>query len=257
MIHPTAIVDSSAELASDVTVGPWTRIGPGVTIGQGCEIASHVVIEGPTTIGSHCQIFQFASIGAPCQDRKYRNEPTTLEIGNDNIFREHVTVHRGTVQGLGTTRIGNGNLLMVGVHIAHDCDIGNNNIFANTTGVSGHVVVGDGVIFGGMTGIHQFCRIGSYAMTAGCSLVLKDIPAFVMVGGNPASAHGMNYEGMRRRGWSSETIRLLRRAYKTVYRQGLTIGEAIIELEESTGAETPELSLFIDSLKVSERGIIR
>lgn len=257
MIHPTAIVDSSAELAPDISVGPWTRIGPGVTIGSGCKIGSHVVIEGPTTIGSNCEIFQFASIGAPCQDLKYRNEPTTLEIGNNNIFREHVTVHRGTVQGLGTTRIGHGNLLMVGVHIAHDCDIGNKNIFANTTGVSGHVVIGDGVILGGMTGVHQFCRIGSYAMTAGCSLVVKDIPACVMVGGNPASAHGMNFEGMRRRGWSPETIRLLRRAYKTVYRQGLTIGEAIIRLEEDREAVTPELALFIDSLKVSERGITR
>lgn len=255
MIHPTAIVDPKAELAADVKVGPWSIIGPGVEIGAGTEIASHVVIEGPTRIGRNNRIFQFASVGAECQDKKYRGEPTRLEIGDENVIREHVTIHRGTIQDNSLTRIGDRNLLMVAVHVAHDCLIGSDNIFANTTGIAGHVQIGDGVILGGMTGVHQFCKIGSYAMSAGCSLVVKDIPAYVMVGGNPAAARSMNFEGMRRRGWSAETISSLRQAYKTVYRQGLTLEQAIAELEAMPASA--ELQRFIDSLRASERGITR
>ncbi|KAF0807248.1 acyl-ACP-UDP-N- acetylglucosamine O-acyltransferase [Alcanivorax sp. S71-1-4] len=255
MIHTTAIIDARAELAADVQVGPYTVIGPDVKIGAGTVIGPHVVIQGPTTIGRDNRIFQFASVGEACQDKKYKGEPTALEIGDNNVIREHVTIHRGTVQDNGLTRIGHNNLLMVGVHVAHDCMIGNDNIFANTTGIAGHVHIGDGVILGGMTGVHQFCRIGSYAMTAGCSLVVKDIPAYVMVGGNPAASRSMNFEGMRRRGWSAEVISQLRQAYKTVFRQGLTLEQALEKLDQLEAG--PELQLFIDSLRASERGITR
>ncbi len=255
MIHNTAIIDAGAELAGDVQVGPYSVIGPDVKIASGTVIGPHVVIQGPTTIGRDNRIFQFASIGEACQDKKYNGEPTALEIGDNNVIREHVTIHRGTIQDNGLTRIGDNNLLMVGVHVAHDCMIGNNNIFANTTGIAGHVHIGDGVILGGMTGVHQFCRIGSYAMTAGCSLVLKDIPAYVMVGGNPAAARSMNFEGMRRRGWSPEVVSQLRKAYKIVYRQGQTLEQALAQLDALAGGA--ELQVFIDSLRASERGITR
>lgn len=256
MIHPTAIIDPKAELAPDVQVGPWSLIGPDVRIDEGVVVSSHVVIKGPSTIGRNNRIFQFATVGEDCQDLKYAGEPTTLAIGDNNTIRENVTIHRGTVQGTGTTRIGDNNLLMAGVHIAHDCEIGNGNIFANTTGLAGHVIVGDGAIFGGMTGVHQFCRVGSYCMTAGCSLVLKDVPSYVMVGGNPASARSMNFEGMRRRGCGKEVISTLRRAYKIVYREGLTLEQAIQKLETSLES-SPELLHFIESLRASTRGIIR
>ena len=256
MIHPTAIIDPKAELAGDVEVGPYSVIGAHVTIGAGTVIGPHVVIQGPTHIGENNRIFQFASVGEECQDKKYRGEPTRLEIGDNNVIREHCTLHRGTVQDEGITSLGNNNLLMATVHVAHDCRIGNDNIFANTTGIAGHVKIGDGVILGGMTGIHQFCRIGSYAMTAGCSLVLKDIPAFVMVSGNPAGARSMNFEGMRRRGWDADVVATLRRAYKTVYRQGLTLDQALAELQPQV-QECPQLGMFVDSLRASERGITR
>lgn len=255
MIHPTAIVDPSAKLAANVEIGPYSIIGAGVEIGEGCVIGPHVVVNGPTVIGKNNRIFQFASVGEAPQDKKYRGEPTRLEIGDDNQIRENVTIHRGTTQDQGLTKIGSRNLLMAGVHVAHDCLIGDDNIFANTTGIAGHVQIGNGVILGGMTGVHQFCHIGSYAMTAGCSLVLKDIPAFVMVGGNPAAARSMNFEGMKRRGWSPDIINSLRRAYKTVFRNGLTLEQALTELE--SWEHSAELQLFIDSLKSSARGITR
>ncbi len=256
MIHPTAIIDPRAELAADVEVGPYTIIGPDVVIGAGTQIASHVVIKGPTRIGANNRIFQFASVGEDCQDKKYKGEPTRLEVGDNNVIRESVTIHRGTTQDEGLTRIGSNNLLMVGVHVAHDCMIGDNNIFANTCGIAGHVHVGDNVILGGMTGVHQFCHIGSYSMASGCSLIVKDVPAYVMVGGNPAAAHGMNFEGMKRRGWTPETISKLRRAYKIVFRESRTLDNALQELD-SMVAECPELAVFIESLKSSSRGITR
>lgn len=255
MIHKTALIDATAELGRNVQVGPYSIIGPGVTIGDDTVIGPHAVIKGPTVIGKGNEIYQFTSIGEDCQDKKYQGEPTRLEIGDNNVIREHVTIHRGTVQDQGLTKIGSNNLFMVAVHVAHDCVIGNDNIFANTCGIAGHVHIGDGVLLGGMTGIHQFCRIGSYAMTAGCSLVLKDVPAYVMVGGNPASARSMNFEGMRRRGWDADIVKQLRNAYKIVYRQGNTLEEAIAILEEF--APSAELELFVQSLRVSERGITR
>lgn len=255
MIHATAIIDKSANLGRNVSVGAYSIIGPEVTIGDNTVVGPHAVIKGPTVIGENNQIFQFTSIGEDCQDKKYRGEPTRLEIGDNNVIREHVTIHRGTVQDNSLTRIGNNNLFMVAVHVAHDCIIGSDNIFANTCGIAGHVHIGDGVLLGGMTGVHQFCKIGSYAMTAGCSLVLKDVPAYVMVGGNPATARSMNFEGMRRRGWSKEVIQHLRNAYKVVYRRGNTLNEAIDLLEQEQ--QSPELSVFIESLRRSERGITR
>ena len=254
-IHPTAIVDPSARLADDVQVGPWTLIGPDVEIGAGTVIHSHVVIKGPTTIGRNNRIFQFASVGEDCQDKKYAGEPTRLEIGDNNIIREGCTIHRGTSQDEGLTRIGNDNLLMAYAHIAHDCIVGNGCVLANNSTLGGHVIIGDGVILGGFTGIHQFAVVGAYSMTAGNSTVFKDIPAFVMVSGNPAAAHGMNYEGMRRRGYSKELVRTLRQCYKIIYRQGLRTVEAIDKLESMES--TPELQLLIDSLKASNRGITR
>ena len=256
MIHPTAIIDPSANLAADVEVGPYSIIGADVEIGAGTVIGSHVVIKGPTRIGERNRIFQFASVGEDCQDKKYQGEPTRLEIGDDNQIREYVSIHRGTVQDQGLTRIGSRNLLMTSVHIAHDVVMGSDCILATGTGIAGHVHIGDSVILGGMTGVHQFCIIGSYAMTAGCSLVVKDIPAYVMVGGNPASAYAMNFEGMRRRGWSNDTINTLKKAYRIVYRDKLTLEAAIVEAEKLV-AECPEVGLFIDSLKASTRGIVR
>jgi len=256
-IHPTAIIDSSAILADDVIVGAYSIIGADVELGAGCDIGPHVMIKGPTKIGKNNRVFQFATVGDDCQDKKYKGERTFLEIGDNNVIRESCTIHRGTVQDNGITRIGNNNLFMVNVHIAHDCVVGNDCIFANNAGLAGHVKVGDGVIFGGNTGVHQFCQIGSHAMMGGASLVLKDIPAFVMVSGNPAQAAGMNFEGMRRRGWSSETITLLKRAYKIVYRQGLTLDVAIQQLEQDILPICPESALFIDTLKSATRGITR
>lgn len=256
MIHPTAIIDPSARLAPDVEVGPYSIIGAGVEIGAGTVVGPHVVIKGPTKIGERNRIFQFASVGEDCQDKKYAGEPTRLEIGDDNQIREYVSIHRGTVQDQGLTRIGHRNLLMTSVHIAHDVVMGDDCIVASGSGVAGHVQIGNSVILGGMTGVHQFCHIGSYSMAAGCSLVVKDIPAYVMVSGNPASAHGMNFEGMRRRGWSAETISALKKAYRIVYRDGLTLEVALGEVEKLV-AEFPEVQLFVDSLKASTRGITR
>lgn len=255
-VHPQAIVDPSAKLADGVTVGPWSYIGPGVEIGEGTEIMSHVVVKGPTVIGRNNRIFQFSSIGEECQDKKYAGEPTTLIIGDDNVIRENCTIHRGTVQDQGETRIGSGNLLMAYVHVAHDCIVGDNVILANCATLAGHVTVGDWAILGGGTMVHQFCKIGPHSMSAGGSIVLKDIPAYVMASGQSAEPFGMNVEGLKRRGFSKEALLALRRAYKVVYRQGLTAEQAIDTLEADF-AEVPEVQPLIESLRGTHRGIIR
>ncbi|HET8707556.1 MAG TPA: acyl-ACP--UDP-N-acetylglucosamine O-acyltransferase [Pseudomonadales bacterium] len=255
-IHPTAIIDPKAELAADVRVGAYSIIGPDVKIDSGCEIGPHVVLQGPTTIGKNNRIFQFASIGEECQDKKYKGEPTTLVIGDGNTIREYCTFQRGTVQDKGTTIIGSNNWFMAYVHVGHDSTVGDNGVFANSVQMAGHVEVGNGVIIGALSGVHQFCKIGHYSMAGGGSIITKDIPAFVMVNGNPAAAHGMNYEGMRRRGWSPETINTLKKAYKVVYREGLTVEKALEELDAlATGC--PEVKLFADSIRASTRGITR
>ncbi|RAU17196.1 acyl-[acyl-carrier-protein]--UDP-N-acetylglucosamine O-acyltransferase [Nitrincola tibetensis] len=256
MIHPTAIIDPSAKLAVNVKVGPWSYIGPDVEIGEDTQIESHVVIKGPTRIGKGNRFFQFASIGEECQDKKYRGEPTRLEIGDFNVFREGCTVHRGTVQDQSLTLIGSHNLLMAYVHVAHDCRVGDHVILANNAALAGHVKVQDYAILGGFTAVHQFCQIGAHVMCGAGTVVLKDIPAYVMASGNSATPHGINTEGLKRRGFSSETLAEIRRAYKVIYRQGLTLDEAIARLQLSAQAE-PALNLLIDSLELSERGIIR
>lgn len=256
MIHPSAIVDPKAELATDVEVGPFSIIGPDVQIDSGTVIGPHVVVRGPTRIGKGNRIFQFASVGEDCQDKKYKGEPTRLEIGDNNIIREGATLHRGTVQDNSLTRVGSNNLFMAYVHIAHDCIVGDNCIFANNASIAGHVHVGDGVILGGFTGVHQFCKIGSFAMTSLYSVVNMDIPAFVMVQGYPARARGMNFEGMKRRGYSKELISQLRAAYRTLYRSGLTLAEALARLQEEAG-DSAEMAMLLDSLQRSERGIVR
>ncbi|MEC8308633.1 MAG: acyl-ACP--UDP-N-acetylglucosamine O-acyltransferase [Pseudomonadota bacterium] len=255
-IHPQALVDSKAELAEDVQVGPFAIIGPEVKIGAGTVVGPHAILKGPTTIGMRNRIFQFASVGEDCQDKKYKGESTELVIGDDNIIREGVTLHRGTFQDRGITHIGSNNLFMCYVHVAHDCVVGDNIIMANNTAIAGHVHIGNGAILGGGTLVHQFCRIGQFAMTAAGTVVLQDIPAFVTCSGNRAEAHGMNIEGMRRRGVDSDVINRLREAYKTVYRRGLTLDQAITELDQNN-AGCAEVDAFLDSLKSSQRGIVR
>jgi len=255
-VHPQAIVDASAKLADNVTVGPWSYIGPGVEIGEGTEIMSHVVIKGPTVIGRNNRIFQFSSVGEECQDKKYAGEPTRLVIGDNNTIRENCTVHRGTVQDRGETRIGDGNLLMAYVHVAHDCVLGDNIILANCTTLAGHVTLDDYAILGGGTMVHQFCHIGAHSMAAGGSIVLKDIPAYVMASGQSAQPHGMNVEGLKRRGFGKDILVGLRRAYKVIYRQGLTTEQAIKALETDF-ADLPKITPLIESLRRADRGIIR
>lgn len=257
LIHSTAIIDPSAVIASDVKIGPYSIIGPNVTIGSGTTIHSHVVVGGYTRIGEGNEIFQFASVGEVCQDLKYTGEETWLEIGDHNKIREHCSLHRGTIQDQSLTKIGSHNLLMVNTHIAHDCVIGDNNIFANNAGIAGHVHIGDFVVVGGNSGIHQFCKIDSYSMIGGASLILKDVPAYVMVSGNPAHAFGLNVEGMRRKGWSKDIIMGLREAFKLIYKSGLTTEQAVQKIREDILPTVAEAQLLIDSLLESKRGIVR
>lgn len=256
MIDSRAIIDPTAKLADDVQVGPWSIIGPDVEIRAGTVIGPHVVVKGPTTIGENNRIFQFASVGEDCQDKKYAGEPTTLTIGDNNVIREGVTIHRGTVQDAGTTIIGSDNLFMANVHVAHDCIVGDNVIMANNTAVAGHVHVGDWAILGGFTAVHQFCKIGPHVMCGTCSVVLKDIPAYVMANGNTAAPHGINTEGLKRRGFSKEAIANIRKAYKIVYRSKLTTVQALAQLQEMV-ADCPEILPLIQSIESSSRGIIR
>lgn len=256
-IHPTAIIHESAVIASDAEIGPYCIIGPHVTIGAKTKLHAHVVVGGYTRIGEFNEIFQFASIGEVCQDLKYKGEETWLEIGDHNTIREHCSLHRGTVQDDGITRIGSHNLLMVNTHIAHDCKVGDHNVFANNVGVAGHVHVGSYIIIGGNSGIHQFCKIDSYSMIGAASLVLKDITAYTMVSGNPAHTFGLNIEGMRRKGWTKETINGLREAFKIIYKDGLTTKEAIEKIKAELLPTIPQIQLLIDSLEQSKRGITR
>jgi len=255
-IHPTAIIDSKAELDSSVEVGAYTMIGAGVKVGADTRIGSHVVLKGPTTIGKNNQIFQFSSLGEQPQDKKYDNEPTTLEIGDNNTIREFCTFNRGTIQDKGKTKIGNDNWIMAYVHIAHDCQIGNNTIFANNTSLAGHVDVHDYAILGGFTLIHQFCKIGAHVITAVNTVVFKDIPPYVTAAGYDAKPHGINAEGLKRRGFSTDTIMQIKRAYKALYRNNLTLEEAKIELVEMQ-KNCNEIALLTDFLNVSTRGIVR
>jgi UDP-N-acetylglucosamine acyltransferase len=256
LIHSTAVIDSGAELDVDVRVGPYTVIGPGVVVGAGTEIGSHVVINGPTRIGRENRVFQFASIGEAPQDKKYAGEPTRLEIGDRNAIREFVTINRGTVQDRGVTSLGDDNWIMAYVHIAHDCRIGNQTIFANNASLAGHVTIHDYVILGGFTLVHQFCSLGAHSLTAFGSGISLDVPPYVTVGGSPAKAHGLNMEGLRRRGFSEESRKLLKQAYKTLYREGKSLQDAIAILTKRAQG-CAELQLLVTFLEQQTRGIVR
>jgi UDP-N-acetylglucosamine acyltransferase len=254
VIHPTAIVEPGAKLAPDVQVGPYSIIGPEVEIDSGTVVGPHVVINGRTRIGKHNHIYQFASVGEANQDKKYSGEPTETVIGDNNVIREFVTIHRGTAQDRGRTEIGDDNLLMAYVHVAHDCVIGDHCILANNATLAGHVVLEDWVILGGFTGIHQFCRIGSHAFTAIGAAVTKDIPPYLMADGQPVVPRGLNSEGLRRRGFSAEDIQTIKKAYKLLYRSQLTLNEALERIE---ALDAPLLRPFVEFIRQSERGIIR
>jgi len=255
-IHPTAIIDSLAEIDSSVEVGPYSVIGPRVKIDAGSKVAGHVIINGPTTIGKNNKIFQFSSLGEAPQDKKYKNEPTLLEIGDNNTIREFCTFNRGTTQDKGITKIGDDNWIMAYVHIAHDCVVANNTILANNSSLAGHVDIQDYAILGGFTLIHQFCKIGSHVITAVGSVIFKDIPPYVTAAGYDAKPHGINAEGLKRRGFSPESILQIKRAYKVLYRNGLSLEEAKTELAVMQ-KKTSEISLLTEFLNVSTRGIIR
>ena len=255
-IHPTAIVDSKAELADDVKIGAFSIIGPDVKIDTGTTIGPHVVINGHTAIGKHNTVFQFSSLGEAPQDKKYQGEPTKLQIGDYNTIREFCTFNRGTTQDKGVTKIGNHNWIMAYVHIAHDCHVHNNTILANNSSLAGHVDLYDHAILGGFTLIHQFCKIGEHVITAVGSVVFKDIPPYVTASGYDANPHGINSLGLKRRGFSAESISNIKRAYKILYRQSLTLEEAKIALSEQALA-APELNLLVEFLAQSTRGIIR
>jgi UDP-N-acetylglucosamine acyltransferase len=260
MIHSTAIVDPAAELAADVNVGPYTVIGPDVRIGAGTAVGSHCTIEGPTTIGRDNRIYSHAALGGAPQDMKYAGEPTRLEIGDRNTIREFVTFNRGTVQDGGVTRLGDDNWIMAYVHIAHDVQIGSRTILANNATLGGHVHIGDWVFVGGLSGVHQFCKIGAHAMTAFQSHVSQDVPPFVTVGGNPLAAHGVNVEGLRRRGFSKERIALTRQMHRLLYREGLTFEQAkerIAQLAGTVEGGDVDVALMSEFLAAAKRGIVR
>jgi UDP-N-acetylglucosamine acyltransferase len=256
MIDPRAVIDPRAQLGAGVEVGPFAVIGADVTIGGGTRIGPHVVISGPTRIGSDCHIFQFASLGAAPQDKKYKGEPTRLEIGERNQIREFTTMHRGTVQGHGVTRVGNDNLFMAYTHVAHDCIVGNHTVFANFATLSGHVEVGDWVIMAGFSGIHQFCKIGAHCFLANNAAVTRDVPPYLMVAGQPAAPHSINSEGLKRRGFTPEQIRNIRQAYRILYRSGLKLTEATARLAE-LARSAPEVQPFVDFIPTITRSLIR
>ena len=256
MISAQAIVSPKARLAADVEVGPFTVIGPDVEIGPGSWIGPHAVINGPTRLGAQSKVFQFASIGDAPQDKKYKGEPTRLEVGDRNVFRENCTINRGTAQDHGVTRIGNDNLFMAYSHVAHDCTVGNNVIFANCAALGGHVEVGDWVIIGGLSAVHQFTKIGAHAFLAGGAIVTRDVPPYVMVAGNPAAPHTTNSAGLKRRGFSEEQIHNIREAYRILYRMDLKLVDAVAKLTE-LGETQPEVRAFVDFIQASNRSIIR
>jgi UDP-N-acetylglucosamine acyltransferase len=256
MIHSTAIVNPGAEIDDGVEIGPYAVIGPNVRIGARCRIGPHAVITGHTRIGANNRIYQFVSLGEAPQDKKYGGEPTRLEIGDDNVIREFCTFNTGTAQDAGVTRLGNGNWIMAYVHLAHDCQVGNHTVFANNAQLAGHVQVGDYSILGGFTVVHQFCRIGAHSITAMGSIVLSDVPPFVMASDNSARAYGINVEGLKRRGFSAAAISGLRRAYKTLYKSRLTLAEARRELAAQV-SDCPEVQQLLDFLAASRRGIVR
>ena len=256
MIDSRAVVSDRARLHRDVSVGPYSIIGPDVEIGPGTRIESHVVVKGPSVIGEDNRIFQFASIGDDPQDKKYAGEVTELVIGDRNTIREYCTINRGTVQDTGKTRVGHDNWIMAYVHIAHDCVVGNQTVLANNTTLAGHVHVGDWAVLGGFTAVHQYCRIGAHALTGIFTAVTKDVPAFVTAAGRPAVPRGINAEGLRRRGFGSSRIGRIREAYRTIYRQGLKLEEAL-DILRGRAESHDEIRILLESIARSSRGLIR
>lgn len=264
IIHPTAIVDPKAQLGEGVEIGAYSIVGPDVTIGDRTWVGPHVVIEGHTTIGADNRFFQFSSIGAPPQDKKWNGEPTRLEVGDRNTIREFCTFNVGTVQDKGVTKLGNDNWISAYVHLAHDCVVGNNTVFSNNAQMAGHVEIGDWVIMSGYANVHQFCKIGAHAFVGMSTSLTQDVPPFVLLNGNPAQAHGINIEGLKRRGFTREQINALRQAYKTLYRSGLTLEEAkaaLLEQEQELAkvdaAGAVHLQSFRTFLDTASRGIVR
>jgi UDP-N-acetylglucosamine acyltransferase len=256
MRHATAIIHPNARLADNVEVGAYSIIGEHVEIGNNTQIGPHVVIGGHTSIGQNNRIFQFCSLGEIPQDKKYAGEPTRLEIGDNNTIREFCTFNLGTSQDVGVTRVGNQNWIMAYVHLAHDCQVGSHTVFANNVQLAGHVQIADYVILGGFTGVHQYCQIGAHVMTGVGSVLLQDVPPYITAAGNPAAPYGTNSEGLRRRGFSSEAVMAIKRAYKTLYKSELTLEQAKVAIDEQA-AKYPELNALVDFLGRSQRGIIR
>lgn len=256
LIDPRAVIDPDTKLAEGVSVGPFSIIGPGVEIGAGTVVGPHVVIKGPTRIGCDNQIYQFASVGEDPQDKKYAGEPTRLEIGDRNVIREFTTLHRGTVQDQSVTRIGNDNLLMAYIHVAHDCVLGDHVIMANAASLGGHVQIHDHAILGGFSKVHQFCRVGAHSFSGMGAAISMDLPPYVMVAGHPAKPYGINREGLSRRGFSKQAIQQIKRAYKVLYQSGLRLEEAR-EAIEAMLESTPELRLMSEFLSHNGRGILR
>lgn len=255
-IDPRASVSPRARIGSDVEIGAFSIIGDDVEIGPGCRIGPHVVIEGPTRIGARNRIYQFASIGAAPQDKKYKGEPTRLEIGDDNVIREFVTMNRGTTHDEGVTRIGNDNLFMAYSHVAHDCRVGSHCVLANVATLGGHVELGDWVIMGGLSAIHQFTKVGAHAFIANNAAVTRDVPPYVMAVGQPAEPHAINSTGLSRRGFTPDQIRNIKNAYRVLYRSGLKLADAVQRLEEAAKSQ-PELRLFVEFIGRSTRSLIR
>jgi len=256
MIHASAVVAEGAKIAGDVEIGPFAVVGENVEIKEGCRVGPHAVVTGRTRIGPRTRIFQFASIGEEPQDKKYDGEDSALEIGADNTIREYVTINRGTGDGGGTTRLGDGNWIMAYSHIAHDCQIGSHCVFANGATLAGHVTVGDYVTLAGFSGAHQFCSIGSHAFLGMYGGVGQDVPAYVMISGRPPRPRGVNSEGLKRRGFDAKQIRNIREAYRLVYRKGLGLEQALSELHARLESQ-PELALFIRDIQNSGRGLLR
>lgn len=256
LVHSTAVVDKRARLGAGVSVGPYTVIDGDVEVGEGTTIGAHNVITGHTTIGRDNRIFHFCSIGEANQDKKYKGEPTRLAIGDRNTIREYCSLNRGTVQDGGLTRVGNDNWIMAYCHVAHDCLVGDNTVFANHATLAGHVEVGDWTILGGFVGVHQFVKVGSHVMAGIASVLTQDVPPFLTVAGQPCAPHGINSEGLKRRGFTPEAIAALKRAYRTLYKSGLTFAEARAALE-AQAAETAEVKVLADFLAAATRGIVR
>lgn len=254
-IHPTAIIHPEAQIGADCEIGPYCVIGSGVKLGDGCWLQSHVVIEGPSTIGKGNQFFSFGSIGQRTQDLKYEGEPTYLEVGDGNLFREFVTINRGTAPGSKTV-VGNRGNFLAYCHIAHDCVVGDDVIFSNNGTLAGHVIVGDRVVLGGLTAVHQFCRLGAHAMTGGCSKIVQDVPPYLIADGNPAEVRGINKVGLERHGFSPDQVRAVKECYRILYRKKLNVAQAMEEIRGSV-EDSPVVETFLQFVAESPRGIIK